>query len=196
MEQVLLPSKPLKKLLTFFFQRPKERFYLRELARSLKEPASSLQRHLALLEENKILQCEKQGPLKYFSLNGQFDYLEELRAILLGQNRREALEKDLQKVLRILKARYHPEKIILFGSFGAGERIRESTDLDLCIVKKDVPERYWDRVREVASLLKGCSIGIDFVVWTPRELEEEEKQNRFLNEEILKKGRVVYAKAA
>lgn len=179
--------------MTFFFSNVESRFYLRELQRLLGESMGSLQRNLALLEEEGILQSERVGPLKYFSLNKNFRYFEELKSILLKESRKEKLEKNLRKILKNLKERYRPEKIILFGSFGSGY-VQESSDLDLFVIKKNVPQRYWDRVKELAPFFKDSEVGVDFVIWTPEELKQEE-DNMFLKEEILKKGRVVYDRA-
>ena len=188
-------SKGLQKALKLFFLRPDEKFYLREIERLLKEPVASLQRHLHFLEKQTLIQSEKIGPLKYFFLNKSHPHFQELNTILLKEVRKEKLEKNLQKALHILKKNYKPEKVILFGSLGGG-RVMPQSDIDLFIVKKNVPRRYWDRVKELAPMFKDCDVGIDFVVWTPKELEDKKNHGSFLEEEILRKGRVVYERAA
>lgn len=184
-----------QKLLEFFFSNAQARVYLRDLERRLTIPAGSLQRHLAQLEKEGILTSQKQGPLKYFALNPQYPYFSEFQSVVLKNRRKKQLEQSLQKLLRVLKAHYHPEKIILFGSFAKGH-ISPDSDLDLLIVKKNLPVRYWDRIKTIAPLLAECAVGVDYVLWTPEELKNEIGKNNFLREEIFEKGKVLYDRAA
>lgn len=154
-----------------------------------------MQRPLARLEKEGVLKSEKEGPLKYFFLNPGYPYFSELQSVILRENRRLLLEKDLKKIVARLKKKYHPEKIILFGSL-AGGRVSPDGDLDLLLVKRRVPERYWDRIREVAPLLVDSEVGIDFVVWKPEELEREMRRNLFLKKEIFEGGKILYDRTA
>lgn len=183
------------KLLYFFFSALKPRFYLRELSRQLKHPAGSLQRPLRQLEEEGILESSKEGPLKFFTLNEHYPYFLELKSVILRERRRRALEKDLKKLMTRLRKSYKPQKVILFGSLASG-RVSPDGDLDLLIVKKNVPQRYWDRLKEMVPLVKDCQVGVDFVIWKPEELEREMDRNFFLRDEILKKGKILYERAA
>lgn len=182
-------------LLGLFFRNPSSRYYLREIVRLLKRPVGSIQRHLARMEKDGVLKSFTEGNLKYFSLNTNYPYFPELESVMLRELRRNELEKNLKSVIRVLKKSFKPEKIILFGSLATG-RVSPDGDLDLLIVKKNVPERYWDRIKKLASLIADFSVGIDFTIWTPKELEDETKKNLFLKEEILQKGKVVYERAA
>src|SRR5438105_3831091 len=49
--------------------------------------------------------------------------------------RKMQLERELEKILRILKHDFHPERVILFGSLN-GRRVSEESDIDLLIIKK------------------------------------------------------------
>ena len=186
-----LKGKIRQKLLEFFFSTPGTRIYLRELERQLVIPAGSLQRHLAQLEKEGILKSEWTGPLKYFSLNPQYPYFQELQSVILREQRKRELEKNLKKLVRSLKENYQPEKIILFGSLASG-RVSPDSDLDLLIVKKGLPQRYWDRVKEIAPFLLASGVGVDYVIWSPEELIQETGKNKFLKEEILEKGKILY----
>lgn len=188
-------SKTCQTLLEFFHLNPTLSVYLRDLERRLSIPAGSLQRHLARLEKEGILTGKKVGPLKYFALNSQYPYFQELQSVVLREQRKKTLEKNLKKLVQRLKQHYRPEKIILFGSLAKG-RVLPDSDLDLLIVKKNLPERYWDRIKELAPLLSECVVGVDYVIWTPEELAAETSKNRFLREEILEKGKIFYDRAA
>jgi len=188
-------SQILQQLLGLFFSNPASKYYLREIERLTKKPVGSLQRHLAQLEKEGVLKSWKEGPLKYFSLNLEYPYFSELKSVVLRELRRKELQKNLQKILKSLKEKYRPEKVILFGSLARGWVSPES-DLDLLIIKHDVPKRYWDRVKELAPLLSNSDVGVDYVIWTPQELAEGIGTNLFLKKEMLSKGKVVYERAA
>lgn len=195
MIKLFSPPRVLVKLLNLFFSRVEEAFYLREIHRLLGEPIGSLQRHLNNLEREGVLLSKKTGPLKYFSINKEYPYFKEMQDIVLSETRKEKLARELKKILATLKKKYKPQKVILFGSLGRG-RVKPFSDLDLFIIKKEVPTRYWDRVKQLAPLLKNSQVGIDYLIWTPQEVKEEEKENPFVKDEILNKGKVIYAKAA
>ena len=100
------------------------------------------------------------------------------------------LSKELKGIVNILKEKYQPEKIILFGSLANG-RIGEWSDIDLVIIK-DTPKRFMERLKEVIKLTMP-EVGVDFLVYTPDEVEQAIQENRlFLKKEILARGQVVY----
>ena len=106
---------------------------------------------------------------------------------------RQELQETLDRILEALKAHYHPEQVIVFGSLVSGN-ISENSDIDLLIVK-DTDKRFWDRIREVISICD-YDVGVDFLVYTPHELADAAKNNPFVRDEILLKGKVVYRAAA
>ena len=89
--------------------------------------------------------------------------------------------------------RYRPQKVIVFGSLASGN-VTDASDLDLVIVK-NTSKRYFDRIREVIAICD-YDIGVDFLIYTPQELNEAAKVNPFVRDEILSKGKVVYRAAA
>lgn len=188
-------SKALVDILELFFSRRGERFYLREIGRLLGRPAGSLQRHLKNLADEKILRSEAVGNLKFFSLNDGYAYFSELESVITREARKKILKRDLGRLMRRIKKQYKPEKVILFGSL-AKERVSVDGDIDILIVKKDVPARYWDRVKEISPLIADCDVGIDFVIWTPEEFAEGMVDNIFIRDEIIKNGKVLYERAA
>jgi uncharacterized protein len=108
------------------------------------------------------------------------------------ENKREkVLKENLDRIIIDLKEKYNPQKVIIFGSYASG-KIKNFSDLDLLIIK-DTKSKFFDRLREVTKI---CSynIGVDFLVYTPQEYEEQLKENLFFKEEIVTKGKVIYAK--
>jgi predicted nucleotidyltransferase len=111
----------------------------------------------------------------------------------LSAGRRDLLQRNLDIIVHSLRENYHPEKIILFGSLASG-KVSETSDLDLLIVKKTT-KSFYERLREIVTLCD-YNVGVDFLVYTPEELEEEARSNLFLKKEILEKGKVIYDAAA
>lgn len=117
-------------------------------------------------------------------------------------DRRATLERELERLKRVLLEQYHPERVILFGSLandygdrqGGAERpdaVHEWSDIDLAIVKS-TPLRFVDRIREVMDLLQP-RVGLNVIVYTPEEFARAGLEGHFfVKEEILKKGWVLF----
>ncbi|MDI6784264.1 MAG: nucleotidyltransferase domain-containing protein [bacterium] len=84
---------------------------------------------------------------------------------------------------------YFPNRIILFGSAAKG-KFREGSDIDLIVIK-ETRKPFWSRLKEIS---KFCShkVGMDVLVYTPKEFEYLTKSRLFFKEEVLKKGKIVY----
>lgn len=104
--------------------------------------------------------------------------------------RKEELMRELWRIRDIIIKEYSPEKIILFGSLASGD-IHEWSDIDLAIVK-GTKERFIDRLHNV-RLMTNPQEGVDFIVYTPEEVEWLKRSGRrFFIKEILEKGKVIY----
>ena len=107
----------------------------------------------------------------------------------LMTERRALLEAELKRFVTVLIEHYRPQKILLFGSVAAGETT-EWSDLDLVIIK-DTEKRFLDRTKEVMQLIQPC-IGVDILVYTPQEFACLVQERRFIRDEIIGKGKVLY----
>lgn len=100
-------------------------------------------------------------------------------------------DAQIKKAARRIAKEYNPEKIILFGSYAWGKPHKDS-DVDLFIVKET------DNIRECAREIDGSIFPrifpIDLIVYTPEQVEKRKKIGDFFVKDILKKGRVLYAK--
>ena len=83
--------------------------------------------------------------------------------------------------------------VTLFGSLAEG-RVREGTDIDLFVVKSDVPELGVDRIRQLDGLIK-YGLATDFVVYRPDELERRLEMGDPFIRSIIEKGKVLYEAA-
>ena len=99
-------------------------------------------------------------------------------------------DKEVQNIVEQLIRLYKPQKIILFGSLAKGE-IKKGTDIDLFIIKSDVPELGVDRIRQLDTLIR-YRLATDFIVYKPEELEQRLKLGDPFVKSILEEGKVVY----
>jgi predicted nucleotidyltransferase len=98
------------------------------------------------------------------------------------------VEKSLDILLDALK-RYHPQKVILFGSAARGEADAES-DLDVLVIK-ETQESFVNRLEAMANL---CPPGVhaDILVYTPNEIQMMlDEENPFITQ-ALHEGKVIY----
>ncbi len=78
----------------------------------------------------------------------------------------------------------------MFGSLSHG-RIREGTDIDLFVVKEDVPNLGVDRIRQLERLIK-YRLATDFIVYRPKEVEQRLKLGDPFVVAVVKEGKVLY----
>ena len=98
-------------------------------------------------------------------------------------------DPKVQQIVDELVKNYQPEKIIMFGSRVTG-KTHEWSDVDLIAIKK-TDKKFRDRIREASSSFRHV-LPVDVIVYTPEEFEQMSKENRFVREEILGKGQVIY----
>jgi predicted nucleotidyltransferase len=102
-------------------------------------------------------------------------------------------DKEIHNIVDQLIQLYKPEKVILFGSLAEGQ-IHQGTDIDLFIIKRDVPNLGVDRIRQLDSLIK-YRLATDFIVYRPEELDRRLKLGDPFIKNILDKGKVLYEAA-
>jgi len=103
--------------------------------------------------------------------------------------RQTVLQMELERILSILRDRYAPQAVYVFGSAAAG-LVEEDSDLDVLIVKQ-TEARWLDRIKEVLLLTRPRT-AVDFMVLTPDEWLHAREEDPFFREEVYQKGRRVY----
>jgi uncharacterized protein len=107
--------------------------------------------------------------------------------------RRELLEQELKRYVRVLKRTENPAKIIVFGSVATGD-VHEWSDIDLVIVNETgLP--YLERLLQTQKLLHPI-VGTDIFYYTPEEFAQLCANRRFFQDEIVSKGRVLYERVS
>ena len=103
------------------------------------------------------------------------------------------IKNTIFKIVERIKKEYHPEKIILFGSYAYGTPDKNS-DVDLFILKSTKKNRI-DRFVEVKRIIYDPKIKLVFspLVYTPKEVKGRISLGDDFVKEILEKGEVLYA---
>jgi predicted nucleotidyltransferase len=88
-----------------------------------------------------------------------------------------------------LVSKYHPEKVILFGS--AARESEEINDVDLFIVKDDVPTLGVERIRHLYRTMD-TDLPVDYLVYRPSEVTERLALGDPFITAIFREGKVLY----
>lgn len=106
------------------------------------------------------------------------------------------IEEIIRHIVEKIRNHYHPEKIILFGSYAYGKPTEDS-DIDIVVIKREAGNTSSiDRSVEVRKILaeENRLLPITPVVYTPEELEERISMGDDFVAEVLERGRVLYAR--
>ena len=99
------------------------------------------------------------------------------------------IDKEIASIIDQLIEKYKPTKIILFGSAAWSEG--EINDIDLFIIKSDVPYYGSDRLLEIYRLIK-ANAAVDYIIYKPEEVEERLSLGDPFIKKIFKEGKVIY----
>ena len=99
-------------------------------------------------------------------------------------------QQTIEEISKKIAERFHPEKIILFGSYARGDAT-ENSDLDLLIVSRTNLPRP-KRSAPIYSFLREYTFSKDILVYTPEETEEYRELPGALMRRALREGIVLY----
>lgn len=97
--------------------------------------------------------------------------------------------KEIEAIKKQIIEKYKPEKVILFGSAAKGNK--EINDIDLFVVKKNVPYYGADRMKELRHLID-TDAPVDYIVYKPDEVKERLSLGDPFIRKIFKEGQVLY----
>ena len=126
---VLFPGTK-RKILALFFLNPDQEYYFSEVVRLTGTRQGVIQRELKSLADAEILNTEKRGRQKFYSVNRRHPIFPDLRNVIFKtfgviDKVREALEPLGEKI----------DVAFVYGSFARGQEVSGS-DLDLFLVGK------------------------------------------------------------
>jgi predicted transcriptional regulator len=112
MLESLFGSRTRVKLLRLFMSHPEQRWFVRELTRTVQEQINSVRRELHHLEQLGLIKATLEQRKKYYQVNTHFTLYPELKALLIKS--RVTLEKDvIERVCRAAKV----QLVTLHGYF-------------------------------------------------------------------------------
>lgn len=99
---------------------------------------------------------------------------------------------DIIEYANEVAKRFHPERIILFGSYAEGQASDDS-DVDL-LIEMDHDQSTLQQALVIRKAIKR-TFPLDLIVKSPREIRRRLQQNDFFLETIMKNGLVLYERA-
>ena len=99
----------------------------------------------------------------------------------------EEIRSIVEQLIRI----YSPLKVILFGSLARGN-LGQGTDIDLFIIKEDIPVLGVDRIRQIQKLIRH-KIATDFIIYKPDEVKQRLELGDPFVKSIFEQGKVIYS---
>jgi len=194
----LFGSKTRVKLLTLFFNHPDSAFYVRGIARELKENINSIRREIINLEKLEIIRLvpfekiaasenelikDKQENKKYYQVNKIYTLYEELRNLVIKS--KLLVDKKLLEKLKEVKG---VKLLVLTGVFVGSHNAR--TDI---LIMGNVNK---DKIRRIiAGMEKNFSSPIRYSIMTQREFNyRNQMTDKFLFEIMEGKHHIVIDK--
>ena len=95
----------------------------------------------------------------------------------------------MEQLTQQLMNKYDPLKIILFGS--AVNDIHNAHDIDLLIVKDNVPAVGTERIRQLYRIID-TNLPVDYLVYRPQEIENRIRLGDPFICSIVRNGKVLY----
>jgi len=96
---------------------------------------------------------------------------------------------DIQRIVQQIVERFHPQKVILFGSYAYGEPTEDS-DVDLLIVMETDGNPLHTAARIAASI--DHPFPLDILVVRPSDLESALRERNVFETEVATQGVILY----
>ena len=99
------------------------------------------------------------------------------------------INAKIQDLCRQIVENFHPQKVILFGSYAYGKPTEDS-DVDLLVVMPYEGNEL-EQMAKVRRRIKSI-FPLDIFVKTPAQLKERYEMDDYFIKEIIEKGKVLY----
>lgn len=109
-----------------------------------------------------------------------------------GNTSSRNISKEIQQMVDTIVKRFHPEKVILFGSHARGEAGPDS-DVDLLVVMP-VSGSKREKAIEIGVALHRIRVPKDIIVTTPEEFEWRKVIPGTIERPAVLEGKVLYAR--
>ena len=98
-------------------------------------------------------------------------------------------QEAIDEVVRQIAEKFHPQKIILFGSYARGNP-RPESDVDILVVM-DTKLKESQQSLQIRRYLN-LFFGLDIILYTPKRLDERIAMGDYFVQDILEEGKVMY----
>jgi len=105
---------------------------------------------------------------------------------------RETRQEEIKKMVELIVERFHPEKVILFGSHARGEAGPDS-DVDLLVVMPVRGSRR-EKAVQIGVALQDIRVAKDIIVTTPENFEWRKGVPGTIERPADREGLVLYAR--
>lgn len=163
----LFGSKIRQRLLGLLYTNPGSRYYIRQLANMFDVSVGSLHRELKYLEEIGILKSEREGNLRFYSVDSSYPLFKELKSIIYKTTGVEGSINDALEGIEGIDIAF------LYGSFASGKEV-EKSDVDLFLIGEFDIDLLNKKLRELERYL---SREINYTSMEKVEFQKE-KNNR------------------
>jgi len=109
------------------------------------------------------------------------------------KSQRRNVRSQIKEMVRRIAGRFHPEKIILFGSHARGDAGPDS-DVDLLVVMP-VQGSKREKAVEIGVTLHDIPVPTDVIVTTPEDYEWRKEIPGTIERPATLEGRVLYARS-
>jgi len=175
MLESLISSKIKRAILNKFLSNPEEKYYVRQLAAVINASVGTIHRELVKLEKSGILNSEKLGNLRFFSINKRNPLFKELKEMIF---KTEGIKGRMEAELKCVKG---IKAAFIYGSFAKKEERRDS-DIDLLLVG-DMDDH--KLIPRISGLEKEFVREINYTVYTAQEFDEKKKNKNSFIADIL-----------
>ncbi len=172
----LFGSKTRTNILKLFFFNQKKRFYIRELARTVKTSAGNIQKELRKLENEELLKSVIYGNLRLYELNKAHPLFPEMEKIM---NKTAGIDVLISKDISDIKG---VRFAFIYGSY-AKEDLRADSDIDLLIIGDINTDEIIKKLKKTENMI---SREINFHIINISEFSDKIKTSSFYKD-ILKK---------
>ena len=98
--------------------------------------------------------------------------------------------RNIRAFVHQVVAQFHPQRVILFGSYAYGKPTADS-DVDLLVVL-ETDQRSRAKQLEIARALSPHPFGMDILVRTPEQLRKRVAMGVYFLREVTTRGKVMY----
>lgn len=96
---------------------------------------------------------------------------------------------QIQELAEQIGRKFHPEKVILYGSYANGVA-KPDSDIDLFVIAEHTSKNW--RLAAIIRQALSSIVAIDLLVRTPQQVRQRLEMNDLFIKDIIQKGQVLY----